>query len=149
MFNKLENILHTNIMEKKVLFGGKMGSKRDKRYNKKFIINIDHNGTEQIGITSNISENGIYIELNENIPNNSIIILLLAIDDELYEMRGEVKWSKRVSEKDAPHVLKGMGVKIVEANPEYINYVKCLKYDNSENYISKKGFDKDVFLKSD
>ena len=136
-------------MWKIVLFGGKMGNKRDKRYNKKFIINIDHNGIEQVGVTSNVSENGMYIEINKNISNNSIIILLLAIDDELYEMRGEVKWSKQVSENDAPHVLKGMGVKIVEANPGYINYVKCLKYEDSDNYINKKGFDKDVFLKPD
>ena len=63
-------------MEKRVLLGGKMGNKRDKRYNKKFIINIDHNGIEQVVVTSNISENGMYIELNENIANNSIIILL-------------------------------------------------------------------------
>ena len=136
-------------MEKRVLLGGKMGNKRDKRYIKKFIINIDHDGIEQIGVTSNLSENGMYIEINENIPNNSFIILLLALDDELYEMRGEVKWSKRVSEKDAPRILKGMGVKIVEANPGYINYIKCLKYNNSDNYINKKGIDKNLFLKPD
>ena len=81
-----------------------------------------------MGVSANISRNGLFIESPYTISPDSEISLALAIDNELFKVKAEVRWTKGPEDKFPPHIPAGMGVRLTEAPAEYMNYVEYTKY---------------------
>ena len=103
----------------------------EKRIRKKLLVNINGDDFIELAITSDISKNGLFIESANVIPLNKEILIMLKTNDDLFNLKCEVKWIKRPSKlffKDKKS--GGMGMKIIEAPAEYLNYVAYTKYEN-------------------
>ena len=105
----------------------------EKRVPSIFAINIKHNDRFFSGISQNISKNGIYVEAIEmkRIKNREIS-LTLAIDRKLYQLKGEVKWTRSLASKKSKKALIGMGIRLSEAPADYLNYVEYIKRSSRE-----------------
>lgn len=107
-----------------------MNRRIEKRLEKSLLAYSDSEGADLVGIISNISKNGVFIESNNTLDISSEISLVLAIYNELYPLKGEVRWVKRPGDKVPEDIPIGMGIRIVEAPVEYLNYVEYIKYQS-------------------
>lgn len=108
-----------------------MEKRREDRISKNFLVYLKEDNIELLGVTSNISKNGLFVESFKVFPSNREIYIVLAVDKDLYDIRGEVIWSTKVSDDSAEDIPSGMGLKIIEAPAEYWNYMEYMKYDES------------------
>ena len=107
-----------------------MNKRIEKRLEKSLLAYSDGDGDALLGVISNISKNGIYIETNSTMEPESEISFILAIYNELFHLKGEVRWIKRSDESSPGDIQPGMGIRITEAPVEYLNYVEYIKYQN-------------------
>lgn len=98
--------------------------RKDQRIIKKLVVSYGINGFEKIGMTLNISSKGMCIVSQSSLPINRTVLLHLAIFDDVYEIMGLVRWSKKGIDKDSNHVQVGLGIKILNAPKDYFDYVK-------------------------
>ena len=104
-----------------------MNERSEARVEKKLLLNIDKEGFEGMGLTSNISRNGLFITTLEVFPIHSEVSILLGIGDNTYPLKGKVVWSREFPE-NAPSDFGGRtGIKITEASETYLNYVKTIQ----------------------
>ena len=101
----------------------------EKRIKKKLLLNINGEDFVELAITSDISKNGLFIESANILPLNKEIVVLLKTEEDLFDLTCEVKWIKRPSKLFFKDKKGGMGVKIIEAPVEYLNYVAYTKYE--------------------
>jgi hypothetical protein len=101
----------------------------EKRVKKNLLVYRDNGGFELLGVSANISKNGLFIESPYTIDIDSE--LLLAIDKELFNIKGEIKWFKTPDDKYPEHIPAGMGIRITEAPAEYLNYVEYIKHKDN------------------
>lgn len=111
----------------RVLF---MNKRIEKRLEKSLLAYSDVEGSDLMGVISNISKNGIYIETKTAAKPQSEISFILAVYNELYHLKGEVRWSKRPEDQFPVDIPPGMGIRITEAPVEYLNYVEYVKYQS-------------------
>jgi hypothetical protein len=105
------------------------GTKRvEKRIKKSLLIYKDNGSFDLLGVSANISRNGLFIESPYTVASDSEISLALAIDNELFKVKAEVRWTKGPEDKFPPHIPVGMGVRLTEVPAEYMNYVEYAKY---------------------
>lgn len=107
-----------------------MNRRIEKRLEKSLLAYSDTEGADLLGIIANISKNGFFIECNRILDISSEISLVLAIYNELYPLKGEVRWVKRPGDQFPQDIPAGMGIRIVEAPVEYLNYVEYIKYQS-------------------
>lgn len=107
-----------------------MNRRIEKRLEKSLLAYSDPEGADLVGIIANISKNGFFIESNRILDISSEISLVLAIYNELYSLKGEVRWVKRPGDQFPEDIPTGMGIRIVEAPVEYLNYVEYIKYQS-------------------
>lgn len=107
-----------------------MNKRIEKRLEKSLLAYSDGDGDALLGVISNISKNGIYIETNTVAEAESEISFVLAVYNELYHLKGEVRWTKRPEETSPEDIPPGMGIRITEAPVEYLNYVEYIKYQS-------------------
>lgn len=108
-----------------------LSEKRSEERVKKNVLVYSNNGSlELLGISANLSRNGVYIES----PNpgiglvNGEVSIIIAVDEEEYNIKGEIRWLKQPGDKEPEHVPSGLGIRIVEAPAEYLNYVEYLRH---------------------
>jgi hypothetical protein len=105
--------------------GLKMRKRIEKRRQAKLKVLFGENKYENLGFTSNISRHGMYIESENSRSFDREILMMLTTNLGIFKLRGEVRWRM---ESPIPgeegKIREGMGVKIVEAPPEYLNLVK-------------------------
>jgi len=104
-----------------------MNERRETRVEKKLLLNIDKEGFEGMGLTSNISRNGMFITTMEVFPIHSEVSILLGIGDETYPLKGKVVWSREFPETAPSDVGGRTGIKITETSETYLKYVKTIQ----------------------
>ncbi len=90
---------------------------------------MDNDKNDLVGVSSNISRTGVFIESPSPVSSKNEIAIILAVDNDLYKLKGEVRWVKRREDKQPEDVPPGMGIKITEAPAEYLNFVEYTKYE--------------------
>jgi hypothetical protein len=101
------------------------------RIKKNLLVYKKNDGFEVLGMSANISKFGLFIESPYTIYPNSEILLAVVIDRELFKIKCEVKWLKTTEDKYPQHIPAGMGVRITEAPPEYLNYVEYIRHQDN------------------
>jgi Tfp pilus assembly protein PilZ len=96
----------------------------EKRLEKKLLVNINKGGLESMGLTTNISKTGMFIATTEMLPINSEVQILIGIADETYAVKGLIIWSQEWKNEASNDVQAAIGVRILEAPPQYLNYVE-------------------------
>ncbi len=107
-----------------------MNRRIEKRLRKSLLAYSNGEASNLLGVISNISRTGLFLETRNVFDPDSHISFVLAVYNDRYELEGEVMWSKRPGEvqpKDIPH---GMGIRIVDAPQEFLNYVEYIKYQS-------------------
>jgi len=97
--------------------------REDKRIKKRLLANLSANGYEGLGLTSNISRHGMFIASPEIFPSTKEITIMLAAADDIFTIKGEVRWSIRSPFRFARNTPGGMGIRIIHAPEEYIRFV--------------------------
>lgn len=108
-----------------------MNQRIDKRLKKSLLAYSNGDSTNLLGVISNISRNGIYVESSVVYNPESELSLVLAVFNELYHVKGVVRWVKRPGDKLPTDIPIGMGIRITEAPDDYLNYVEYLRYQKS------------------
>ena len=106
----------------------KIRKKREKRTDKSLLVNISQGGYEELGLTSNISKNGLFIAAPEIFPDKQEISVWIAVGNDIFQVKGEVRWSVRSNGAFAGNLAGGMGIKIRKAPEEFRKYVENLKF---------------------
>lgn len=105
-----------------------MNQRVEQRLNKSLLAYTDGDGSNLLGVISNISKNGLFIETHSTFLPETEISFVLAVYSELYRLKGEVRWAKHPGDAYPLELPAGMGIRITEAPVEYINYVEFVKY---------------------
>jgi len=103
-----------------------MEKRKEKRVNKKLMVNFSLDGLENLGITSNISKKGMSIALTEMFYSNKNISIFIALPKDVLNIKGKVKWSKKFHNRFSGDIVGGMGVRITESPPEYLDYLETI-----------------------
>jgi hypothetical protein len=117
----------------------KSNKRHEKRIKKSLLVYTDSGTFDLLGVSSNISRNGLFIESPYSLTDDSEVMLAVVIDNELYNLKGEVRWVKRPGEMIPDHIPAGMGVRITEAPVEYLNFVEYAKYESASEDIGING----------
>ncbi len=96
------------------------------RLENKLLVNIAVENYESMGLTSNISKNGLSIATTEVLPVNSEVSILIGIGDDTFTLKGEVIWSKKSSDPVSSNANIITGIKIIEAPDKYFKFVEEL-----------------------
>ena len=103
-----------------------MTDRKSKRIKKKLMVNLYGENFDGMGLTNNISENGVCVLSEITFPTKREVVLSIAVMDEVFELKGEVVWCKESKNKENT-IPESIGIKITEASDEYLKYVKYLK----------------------
>lgn len=79
-----------------------------------------------MGLTANISRDGISVITTTALPVKTIISLQLGVADDTYLLKGEVLWSKESGNSPGGDGSALTGIKIMEAPAQYLKYVEKL-----------------------
>jgi hypothetical protein len=90
----------------------------------------DNGSFDLLGVSANISKNGLFVESPYIITQDSEVSLAIGIANELFKIKGEVRWSKNPEDKFPENIPAGMGIRITEAPVEYLNYVEYVRHQN-------------------
>jgi PilZ domain-containing protein len=104
-----------------------MMNKRESRINKKLMVSFSENGYDGLGLTQNISKYGMCIASEIEIQSPREILLSIAVPGEVLNLKGEVVWCREL-DGNSHNIPDQLGIKILEAPVEYINYVEFVKY---------------------
>jgi hypothetical protein len=97
----------------------------EKRVEKQLLVNISKDdGFEIMGLTSNLSKDGMFIATTEMLPSNSEVSILIGAADETITLKGQVLWSKEWSDGASSDVQAAAGIKIIDAPEQYFKFVE-------------------------
>ena len=119
-----------------------MNKRNEKRLDKSLLAYTDGNGADLLGVISNISKNGIFIVTDKIFEINNEISFVLAVYGESYHLKGEVRWVRRPEDQAPGSPPAGMGIRIIEAPVEYLNYVESTKYQDHDSIFQRTNSEK-------
>jgi Tfp pilus assembly protein PilZ len=97
----------------------------EKRVEKQLLVNISKDdGFESMGLTWNLSKEGLFIATAEELPLDCEVSILIGIADETFTLKGKVIWSKEWSNGASSDVRAAAGIKIMDAPEQYFKYVE-------------------------
>ncbi len=96
------------------------------RLDKKLLVNIDQEGLESMGLTTNVSRTGMSVATSEALAVNSKVSLQLGVADETFLLKGEVMWSKENADGGEGDTNILTGIKITDAPGPYVKFVEKL-----------------------
>ncbi|MCX6583816.1 MAG: PilZ domain-containing protein [Candidatus Aminicenantes bacterium] len=108
-----------------------MNRRTEKRLEKSLLAYTDGDGSQLLGIISNISKNGIFIESDKILDVDSKISFVLAIYNDFYPVTGEVRWVRRPGDHSPGNTPAGMGIYLKETPMEFSNYVAYMRFQGS------------------
>ncbi len=108
-----------------------MIDRKNERLKKKLMVNLSAEDFDGIGLTNDISENGMCVLSEIKFSSKKEVILSIAVLDEVFELKGEVVWCKD-SETKENTIPESIGIKITEASDDYLKYVKYLKQETPD-----------------
>ncbi len=92
------------------------------RYTKRLEVAFSSGGSKYKGISSDLSEQGLFIRTLHGLsPGNEIDIEMYLPDDKVVRLRGMVR---RTIKTSLSLVKNGMGVEIIENDPLYLSFLK-------------------------
>ena len=95
------------------------------RVEKQLLVNISKdNGFESMGLTSNLSKEGMSIGTAEELPPDCEVSILMGIADETITLKGKVLWSKEWSTDASSDIQAAAGIKIIDAPDQYLKFVE-------------------------
>lgn len=100
-----------------------MTNRNEVRLDKKLLVNIGKDGFESMGLTSNISKNGLFVATTEVFPVDSEVSIQIGIADETFTLKGRVMWSKENTDEATGEAGIATGIQLTEAPPQYIEFV--------------------------
>jgi hypothetical protein len=99
------------------------------RYNKNLTASVRYNDRVFSCITKNISRKGLYLEaIGLNLDTERKVTISLVGDNNLFKMNGEIVWNRLIPCDPGLSAIRGLGIKITEVPPEYVNYVEYQGY---------------------
>jgi len=104
-----------------------MIKRKEDRIDKKLMVSFDDEGADTLGLTEDISKFGIRITSNKKLIEKQEIVVSIAIPGEVFELKGEVIWCNESGDKKS-NIPDSMGIKIISAPPEYLNYIEYVKH---------------------
>ncbi len=107
-----------------------MNKRNEKRLDKSLLAYTDSNDADLLGVVANISKNGTFIVTDKIFDVDSEISFVLAVYNEIYHLKGEIRWTRRLEDQSLGHLPTGIGIRITEASVEYLNFVELTKYQN-------------------
>jgi hypothetical protein len=93
------------------------------------MVSFNNEGFENLGLTKNISKEGVCIASEKELPSKTEVHISIAVPGEVLDLKGEVVWCKE-SSNDDDNVPDSIGIRITEAPPEYLNFVEYVKHQN-------------------
>jgi hypothetical protein len=114
-----------------------MNKRKNPRFTKRLEARFIADGESFVGITSNLSETGLFIRTKRGFAPDSILdIKLIMPDGNTSSIKGIVKRTVKV-----PLSIKnGMGIELLEKDETYMRYVKSLR-EGDERSPEKKPVD--------
>ncbi len=114
-----------------------MNKRKNLRFTKRLEARFIADGESYVGITSNLSETGLFIRTKRGFAPDSILdIKLIMPDGNTSSIRGIVKRTVKV-----PLSIKnGMGIELLKKDETYMRYVKSLR-EGDERSPDKKPVD--------
>jgi hypothetical protein len=95
---------------------------RHPRFTKRLEVRFSSGGMSFTGISSNLSESGLFIRTNRGFAPDTIIdIELVMPDGKTSSLKGRVR---RTIKTPMSTLKNGMGVELIEKDTAYINYLK-------------------------
>jgi Tfp pilus assembly protein PilZ len=79
------------------------------------------------GKVTDISENGMFINTKVNFPVNAVFILIVLVNDCVTKIPIKVKRTVKSENKHSDNTACGIGVELVNAPQNYLDYVKSCK----------------------
>jgi hypothetical protein len=110
--------------------------RKEKRIKKNLLVYSDNGSFDLLGVSANISKNGVFIEAPQPGSAENEVSIVIAVDNELFKLKGEVQWLKGPGDREPAHIPSGMGIRITEAPAEYLNYVEYLKHTVGSTNLS-------------
>lgn len=105
-------------------------TRAEKRIPINLTVNIRYNGQVYSGQTRNISKYGMYIEAIDLLgKKDREVSIMMAADNTLHYLEGEIVWVNQQYPKLTDKSLRGIGVRLTEAQVDYLNYIEYLKHD--------------------
>jgi hypothetical protein len=104
-----------------------MKKRNGKRINQSLLVDLDHNGTEQMGVTINISRRGMCIATMDTFPPLSELNIWIAAADEIFKLQGQVVWNMKKESALEESIPVGLGIRLATSGPEYARFIKFLK----------------------
>ncbi|HLP57683.1 MAG TPA: PilZ domain-containing protein [Candidatus Deferrimicrobium sp.] len=100
-----------------------MSNRNEIRLDKKLLVNIGKDGFESMGLTSNISKNGLLVATTEVFPVDSEVSIQIGIGDETFTLKGRIMWSKDNTGDSADEAGIATGIQVTEAPAKYTEIV--------------------------
>ena len=107
-----------------------MNKRNEKRIDKSLLAYTDGNDADLLGVVTNISKNGTFIVTEKIFDIESEILFVMAGYNELYHLKGEIRWTRCLADQSLGHLPTGIGIRITDAPVEYLNFVELSKYEN-------------------
>ncbi|MCP5047005.1 MAG: PilZ domain-containing protein [bacterium] len=104
-----------------------MIKRKNLRVNKKLMVSISENGFDGLGLTQNISRDGMCVVSETQLIPHRRIGLSVAVPGEVLDLKGEIMWSKGSIDRENLNPDQ-VGIRILDAPPEYDNYVEFIKH---------------------
>ncbi len=101
-----------------------MEKRKERRLKKRVMVKFGESILERIGFTSNLSQNGLYINSTQIYPSGKKIKILLSDGGKSFSLKGEVKWSIKYPSHFHSYIPSGMGVYIKEAPGDFYEFVR-------------------------
>lgn len=102
-----------------------MPDRSEERIEKKLIVSFNKDGEDNLGLTRNLSMNGLCINTDGELPPHCEVNVSVAIPGDVINLRGEVVWFLLTSEQ-GEDILDTIGIKITEAPKEYKQFLNVL-----------------------
>jgi hypothetical protein len=103
-----------------------MRKRSGKRINKSLLVDISHDGFEQMGVTINISRRGMCIATTAAYPAQTDVTIWIAAADDIFKLKGQVVWNMEKENERSENVPVGLGIKIRNSGPEYMRFVSSM-----------------------
>jgi hypothetical protein len=109
--------------------GGDMERRKQKRYTKRCEVTFAINGTTYRGISSNLSLSGLFLKTrNPLVADIPLDLVVHFPDGSTSQLKGITKWASRNA---VEKIKNGMGIEIIEYDPNYSGYVNSMESNDS------------------
>ena len=113
-----------------------METKKNLIHSQNFMVYTDEPQPELLGVTHNLSKEGMLLVSLERITPHSEVEMFIATPEGLFPVTCEVEWATIYTHDSSAHTLYALEMKIVKAPASFYNFIACLKYNMSQQQVS-------------